>query len=37
MDVVDKIRRVETHSVAGQDDVPVEDVIIKSIRRVETK
>jgi cyclophilin family peptidyl-prolyl cis-trans isomerase len=37
MDVVDKIRRVPTRSVAGHDDVPVEDVIIKSIRRVDKK
>ncbi len=37
MAVVDKIRRVETHSVGGHDDVPKEDVIIKSIRREETK
>ena len=35
MDVVDKIRQVETHSVGGHDDVPVEDVVITSIRRVE--
>lgn len=37
MDVVDKIRIVETKSVGGHKDVPKEDVIIKSIRRVETK
>jgi cyclophilin family peptidyl-prolyl cis-trans isomerase len=41
MDVVDKIRYVETHTVkAGRgehENVPKEDVIIKSIRRVETK
>ncbi len=36
MDVVDKIRRVPTHSVGPMDDVPEEDVVIKSIRRVET-
>ena len=30
MDVVDKIRRVPTHSVGPYDDVPVEPVIIKS-------
>jgi peptidyl-prolyl cis-trans isomerase B (cyclophilin B) len=35
MDVVDKIRRVETHSVGPHDDVPTEDVVINSIRRVE--
>lgn len=33
LDVVDKIRAVRTHSVGGHDDVPVDDVIIKSIRR----
>ena len=37
MDVVDQIRFEKTHSVAGHDDVPVEDIFIKSIRRVETK
>jgi peptidyl-prolyl cis-trans isomerase B (cyclophilin B) len=37
MDVVDKIRRVETHEFEGQKDVPVEDVMIKSVRRVEKK
>lgn len=37
MDVVDKIRRVETHSVGPHDDVPVKDVVINSIRRVEKK
>jgi hypothetical protein len=35
MDVVDKIRYVKTASVRGHDDVPVEDVLIKSIRRAE--
>jgi peptidyl-prolyl cis-trans isomerase A (cyclophilin A) len=30
MDVVDKIRRVPTHSVGPYDDVPVEPIIIKS-------
>ncbi len=35
MNVVDKIRRVPTHSVDGHDDVPVDPVLIKSIRRVE--
>jgi peptidyl-prolyl cis-trans isomerase B (cyclophilin B) len=33
MDVVDKIKDVKTKSVKGYDDVPVEDVLIKSIRR----
>ena len=37
MEIVDKIRNVATHSVGGHDDVPKEDVIIKSIRRVESK
>jgi peptidyl-prolyl cis-trans isomerase B (cyclophilin B) len=32
MDVVDKIRRVRTTSKGDNDDVPVEDVIIKSVR-----
>jgi cyclophilin family peptidyl-prolyl cis-trans isomerase len=36
MDVVDKIRRVETDNVDGHEAVPKEDVLIKSIRRVET-
>jgi peptidyl-prolyl cis-trans isomerase B (cyclophilin B) len=36
IDVVDKIRRVPTDVVDGQKDVPKEDVVIKSIRRVET-
>jgi cyclophilin family peptidyl-prolyl cis-trans isomerase len=36
MDVVDKIRKVETMELLPQiNDVPVQDVIIKSIRRVE--
>jgi cyclophilin family peptidyl-prolyl cis-trans isomerase len=36
MDVVDKIRTVKTHVIAGQHEgVPNEDVVIKSIRRVE--
>jgi cyclophilin family peptidyl-prolyl cis-trans isomerase len=36
MDVVDKIKGVETKTLfRGVKDVPVEDVIIKSIRRVE--
>jgi hypothetical protein len=41
MDVVDRIRAAPTHvvMVAGRPmkDVPVEDVVIKSIRRVESK
>jgi cyclophilin family peptidyl-prolyl cis-trans isomerase len=34
MDVVDKIRAVKTGTQMGHDDVPREDVMIKSIRRV---
>jgi peptidyl-prolyl cis-trans isomerase B (cyclophilin B) len=38
MDVVDKIRAVKTTSNSvGMDDIPVEDVIIKSIRRADAK
>jgi cyclophilin family peptidyl-prolyl cis-trans isomerase len=37
MDVADKIKAVATKNVAGIDDVPIEDVVIKSIRRVESK
>ena len=33
MDVVDKIRKVETTTVNGMGDVPKTDVVIKSIRR----
>jgi len=32
MDVVDKIRKVETGSKGPFDDVPVQDVVIKSVR-----
>ena len=35
MDVVDKIREVRTGRRAGHSDVPVEDVVINSARRVE--
>ena len=37
MDVVDKIKAVKTGSKGGYDDVPVEDVVIKSIRRADEK
>lgn len=37
MDVVDNIRKVPTGTRADHEDVPKEDVIIKSIRRVEKK
>jgi cyclophilin family peptidyl-prolyl cis-trans isomerase len=33
MDIVDKIRRVETGSRGPHDDVPLKDVIIRSVRR----
>jgi cyclophilin family peptidyl-prolyl cis-trans isomerase len=33
MEVVDKIKRVETANRGGHGDVPVNDVVIKSIRR----
>jgi len=35
MDVVDKIRAVETGRRGEQEDVPVQDVIIKSVRRAD--
>jgi cyclophilin family peptidyl-prolyl cis-trans isomerase len=35
MDVVDKIRAVKTTSVGGHENVPVKDVIIKSVRRAD--
>ncbi len=35
MDVVDKIAGVKTGRRSGHDDVPVQDVILKSVRRVE--
>ena len=34
MDVVDKIAQVETGRRRGHEDVPVEAVIVKSVRRV---
>ena len=37
MDVVDKIAAVETGDRGSHENVPVQDVIIKSVRRVETK
>jgi cyclophilin family peptidyl-prolyl cis-trans isomerase len=37
MDVVDKIAGVETGNRGGHQNVPVQDVLIKSMRRVETK
>jgi cyclophilin family peptidyl-prolyl cis-trans isomerase len=33
MDVVDKIKKVETANRGGHGDVPVNDVVIKSVRR----
>jgi cyclophilin family peptidyl-prolyl cis-trans isomerase len=35
MDVVDKIKQVETGTQRGHRDVPVQEVVIKSMRRVE--
>jgi peptidyl-prolyl cis-trans isomerase A (cyclophilin A) len=35
MDVIDKIAAVETGRVKGMDDVPLEPVIMKSVREVE--
>ncbi len=37
MDVVDKIRRAETTSRKGHEDVPVQDVVIRSVRRADAK
>jgi cyclophilin family peptidyl-prolyl cis-trans isomerase len=37
MDVVDAIREVKTDTVKGHQNVPVKDVVIKSIRRVDKK
>jgi cyclophilin family peptidyl-prolyl cis-trans isomerase len=37
MDVVDKIRRVETGDRGRHENVPVQDVVIRSIRRAEKK
>jgi cyclophilin family peptidyl-prolyl cis-trans isomerase len=37
MDVVDKIKAVEVRDVGDNEKVPVKDVIIKSIRRAESK
>src|SRR5262249_17218746 len=33
MDVVDKIKNVQTASKGAHDDVPVEDVVIRSVRK----
>ena len=33
MDVIDKIRTVKTKSIAGFEDVPIDDVVIESVRR----
>ncbi|MBY0527611.1 MAG: peptidyl-prolyl cis-trans isomerase [Gemmataceae bacterium] len=35
MDVVDKIKAVKTGTIGEHEDVPAEDVIIKSVRRVD--
>jgi peptidyl-prolyl cis-trans isomerase B (cyclophilin B) len=37
MDVVDKIKAVKTTSKGGYDDVPAEDVVIRSIKRADKK
>jgi cyclophilin family peptidyl-prolyl cis-trans isomerase len=37
MDVVDKIAKVQTGNKSGHQNVPAEDVVIKSIRRVDKK
>jgi cyclophilin family peptidyl-prolyl cis-trans isomerase len=37
LDVVDKIRRVETTKRMGHANVPAEDVIIRSVRRADAK
>src|SRR5205823_6258007 len=37
MDVVDKIAAVETSDRGDHEAVPVKDVLIKSVRRVQTK
>jgi hypothetical protein len=37
MEVADKIKFVDTTTRKGHRNVPVDDVIIKSIRRVESK
>jgi cyclophilin family peptidyl-prolyl cis-trans isomerase len=35
MDVVDKIRKVKTSTKGGQENVPLEDIVIKSVRVVQ--
>ncbi len=35
MDVVDKIKNVSTGNVGGHGDVPKEDIIVKSVRKVQ--
>ena len=37
MDVVDKIAKVRTASAAGHEDVPVDDIVIKSVKREAAK
>jgi cyclophilin family peptidyl-prolyl cis-trans isomerase len=37
MDVVDRIKRVETSSVGPHENVPISDVVIESVRRVDSK
>lgn len=37
LDVVDKIKQVETTTRGGHGDVPIQDVVIRSVRRVAAK
>jgi peptidyl-prolyl cis-trans isomerase B (cyclophilin B) len=37
MDVVDRIKGVKTANRGGHEAVPVEDVVIKSVRRADAK
>ena len=37
MDVVNKIKAVETTRKAGHQDVPVDDVLIERVQALETK
>jgi len=37
MDVVDKIKAVKTGRKGGHENVPVDDIIIKSVRKAEKK
>jgi cyclophilin family peptidyl-prolyl cis-trans isomerase len=37
MDVVDRIKQVQTGKRRGYDDVPTQDVVIRSVRRLDSK